>query len=166
MSVGWNLILPNTSFLFSAKWLHSTKMCRTVRIHCHCSHCQYIWMCQMYMTWQQSAFSLPLVPTWLGTQQKVMSLLAKLKNTHFRITIPIKGCPSFIYCKAWRHESESVKIIYVDATESLICSRALMIAQTSAVKMHAESGNPIEITVSDGKTVAQATECPSREPSV
>ena len=41
-----------------------------------------------------------------------------------------------------------------------------MIAQTSAVKMNAESGNPVEITVSDGKTVAQATECPSREPSV
>ena len=33
---------------------------------------------------------------------------------------------------------ESVKIIYLDATESLICSRALMIAQTSAVNMDAE----------------------------
>ena len=32
-----------------------------------------------------------------------------------------------------------------------------MIAQISAVKMDAESGNHIEITVFDGKTVAQAT---------
>ena len=32
-----------------------------------------------------------------------------------------------------------------------------MIAQTSAVNMNAESGNLMKITVSDGKTVAQAT---------
>ena len=41
-----------------------------------------------------------------------------------------------------------------------------MIAQTSAVNMDAELGNLIEITVSDGKTVAQATIRKSREPSV
>ena len=41
-----------------------------------------------------------------------------------------------------------------------------MIAQTSAVNMDAESGNLMEITVFDGKTVAQATAFPSREPSV
>ena len=68
--------------------------------------------------------------------------------------------------KVWRHESESVNIIYLDATESLICSRALMFAQTSALNMDAESGHLMEITVFDGKTVAQATEFPSREPSV
>ena len=48
--------------------------------------------------------------------------------------------------KAWRQESESEKIIYLDVKESLICSRALMIAQISAVNN--------EITVSDGKTTA------------
>ena len=79
--------------------------------------------------------------TWLGTQHKVMSVLATFKKTHLRITIPIKGCSSFMDCKAWRHESESVKIIYLDATESLICSRALMIAQTSAVNRDGESGS-------------------------
>ena len=41
-----------------------------------------------------------------------------------------------------------------------------MIAQTSAVNIDAESGNLMQITVSDGKTVAQATKFPSREPSV
>ena len=41
-----------------------------------------------------------------------------------------------------------------------------MIAQTSAVNTDAESGNLMEITVSDGKTVAQATEFPFCEPSV
>ena len=41
-----------------------------------------------------------------------------------------------------------------------------MIAQTSAVNMDAKSGNLMEITVSDGKTVAQATKLPSRHPSV
>ena len=41
--------------------------------------------------------------------------------------------------------------MYLDALESLNCSRALMIAQTS----DAESGNLMEITVFDGKTVAQ-----------
>ena len=45
--------------------------------------------------------------------------------------------------------------MYLDALESLICSRALIIAQTSAVNMDAESGNLVEITVFDGKTVAQ-----------
>ena len=38
-----------------------------------------------------------------------------------------------------RHESES-KIICMDAIESLICSRALMTGQMSAVNMDAESG--------------------------
>ena len=55
--------------------------------------------------------------------------------------------------------------MYLDALESLICSRALMTAQT-AVNTDAESGNLMEITVFDGKTVAQATSFPSREPSV
>ena len=41
-----------------------------------------------------------------------------------------------------------------------------MIAQISAVKMDTESGNIMKITVFDGKTVAQATEFPSHEPSV
>ena len=41
-----------------------------------------------------------------------------------------------------------------------------MIAQTSAENMDAESGNLMAIVVSDGKTVAKATEIPSREPCV
>ena len=41
-----------------------------------------------------------------------------------------------------------------------------MIAQTSAVNTDAESGNLMEITVFDGKTVAHATKFPSRDPSV
>ena len=42
--MGWNLndsttsLLPNISFLSWAKWLHSTKMWRTVRLHWQCSH--------------------------------------------------------------------------------------------------------------------------------
>ena len=47
--------------------------------------------------------------------------------------------------------------MHLDATEYFISSRALMIAQISAVNMDAESGN---YTVFDGKTVAQATEFP------
>ena len=68
MSVGWNLndsitfLLPKTSFIFSAKWLHSTKMYRTVRIDWqHCQNtltvltlrwrifAQDIWMGQMFL---------------------------------------------------------------------------------------------------------------------
>ena len=56
--------------------------------------------------------------------------------------------------------------MYLDALECFICSRALMIAQTSAVNTDAESGNLMVITVFDRKTVAQATAFPSREPSV
>ena len=41
-----------------------------------------------------------------------------------------------------------------------------MPAQISAVNMDAESGNLMEIIVFDGKTVAQATDFPSSEPSV
>ena len=36
--------------------------------------------------------------------------------------------------------------------QSIICSGALMIAQTSAVNMDAECGNLMEITISDEKT--------------
>ena len=43
-------------------------------------------------------------------QSKLMSLLASVKGKLFRITIPDRGCSSFIYCKAWIHESESVKL--------------------------------------------------------
>ena len=56
------------------------------------------------------------------------------------MTTPIKGCSIFIECKVWRHESESVKTIYLDGTEFFISSRALMIAQISAVNVDAESG--------------------------
>ena len=73
--------------------------------------------------------------------KKQCLFLAIFKKTHFRITIPIRGCSSFIWCKAWRHESESVKTMYLDAIDSLICSRALIISQTSAVNTDAESGN-------------------------
>ena len=69
-----------------------------------------------------------LMPTWLGTQQK-LSLLTKFKKTHFCITIPIKGCCSFIYYKVWIYESESVKLMYLDASESFICARTLTVAQ-------------------------------------
>ena len=81
-----------------------------------------------------------------------MSLLAIFKKTHFRITITIKGCSSFIYNKAWRNESEPVKSMNLDANAFLISSRALMIAQISAVKIDAESGKIMENSVSDGKT--------------
>ena len=76
------------------------------------------------------------------------------KNNVFFGKSSIKGCSSFIDCKAWRHKSESVKTMYLDATEYLICSRALMIAQISAVKLDAESDNLMEITGFDGKTSA------------
>ena len=45
------------------------------------------------------------------------------KKTHFPITIPIRGCSNFIWCKSCRHESESLKTMNSDAIESLICSR-------------------------------------------
>ena len=95
-----------------------------------------------------------------------MFLLAIFKKTHFRIAIPIKGCSSFIYNRAWRHESESVNIINLDADAFKKNSRALMIAQISAVKIDAESGNLMENVELDGTTVAHATEFPSRDPSV
>ena len=58
-------------------------------------------------------------------------------------------------CKGWKHESESVKTMYLDATELFFFCRVLMIAQISAVNM--DSGNLVEIMVFDEKTVAQAT---------
>ena len=48
----------------------------------------------------------------------------------------------------------------------LICSIALMIAQTSVVNMEARLGNDINNTKFDEKTVAQATAFPSHETSV
>ena len=83
----------------------------------------------------ESALSLPVMPIWLGSQQKILSFLAKFKKRDLRITIPIKGCSSFVDYKARRHESESVKTMHWDATEYFICSRALTIDQISAVKL-------------------------------
>ena len=54
----------------------------------------------------------------------------------------------------------------LDADAFFISSRALMIAQILAVKIGDESGNLMENSVSDGKTVAHATKFPSRDPSV
>ena len=51
----------------------------------------------------------------------------------------------------------SVKIINLDSDAFLISSRAVMIAHISAVKIDAESGNLMDNSVSDGKTVAHAT---------
>ena len=62
-----------------------------------------------------------------------------------------------MYNKAWRHDRESVNIMNLDADAFLISSTALMIAQISAVKIDAESGNLMENVESDGKTVAHAT---------
>ena len=45
----------------------------------------------------------------------------------------------------------------LDADAFFISSTALMIAQISAVKIDAESGNLMENSVSNGKTVAQPT---------
>ena len=45
-------------------------------------------------------------------------------------------------------------------------TRALSLAQISAINMDAESGNHVEIMVFDRKTVAQVTEFASCESSV
>ena len=88
----------------------------------------------------ECTFSLPLIPTWHTTN--IMSLLANLKKPgQFRITISINGCTIFICCKTLRHESVSVKLIYLDATVSLICSRAIVIARILAVNMDEKSGD-------------------------
>ena len=49
----------------------------------------------------------------------------------------------------------SVKITYLDGSQSLICSRVLMIAETSAMKIEAKAGNLMLITVFDGEMAAQ-----------
>ena len=81
------------------------------------------------------------------TQYNFILSVSFFKKTHFRMTSLIEGCSSFIWCKAWRQESESVNIIRLNATEYLISSRALMITQISAVNMDAESGNLMGIMV-------------------
>ena len=52
--------------------------------------------------------------SWVRNQKCFYCQYLKI---HFRITIPIMGCSSFIHCKAWRHERESVKTMYLDAAE-------------------------------------------------
>ena len=69
----------------------------------------------------------PVMSPWLCTQHKITFLLVKVKKTHSHFTIPITGSSSFIYFKV------------------------LMNAQTSKVKIDAESDNLIEITMSDEK---------------
>ena len=76
--------------------------------------------------------------------------------TYLCIAIAIKGYSSFIERKVWTYENESVNIIYLDANEYLICSRSLIIVQIPEVKMDAQLGNLMEITVSDGKAASDA----------
>ena len=73
-----------------------------------------------------------------------MYFLAKFKKT-LSYHHPNQRISSFIDCKARIHE------MYLDATEYFISSRALMIAQISAIQMDAESGHLMEITVFDEK---------------
>ena len=83
------------------------------------------------------------------------NMVAYLYWQNFKDTLSYfsqKGCSSFIYLKRGDTKG-SVKIIYVHETESLICSSSSVIAQISAVNMDAESGNIMEITISNGKTV-------------
>ena len=56
-----------------------------------------------------------------------------------RTTSELRPAPSYI--TACRHEIESVQIMNFDAHAFLISSRALIIAQISAVKIDAVSGN-------------------------
>ena len=53
-----------------------------------------------------------LMPVWLSTHKKSSFYWQNLKR-HFRITIPIKGCSSFIHCKVWRQKSESITNIWM-----------------------------------------------------
>ena len=101
----------------------------------------------------ESAFILPLMTIWLGNQQKIMSLLTKIVKTHtFISSSQSRDVAVSNVVKPGDTKLESVKIIYLDATESLMYSRALIITQISAVNMDAESGNLMDITVSDGNT--------------
>ena len=78
---------------------------------------------------------------------------------HFCITILIKVCSSFIYCKAWRHEIESIKIIYLDAIESLICFQTLMMGKLWHLILMWNRAISWKLLF-DGNIVAQATEFP------
>ena len=161
--MGWNLNDPTTSLLPYISWEYTDSATKvedpslgcmngsnvydrcghdTRPLHSSCTACNRT----AYLPGLALNASMAGYPT-----QNNVFLWQNLKR-HFRITIPIRGCSSFIWCKAWRHESESVKTMYLDAIESLICSMALMIAQTSAVYTDAKSGNLMEIRVSDGKT--------------
>ena len=101
MSVGWNLndsitfLLPNTSFPLLAKWLHSTKMCRTIKIHWQCSHWRggslhkiYEWVRCVWPIRQRHKFTLSsmhcLYEDWPVSQNR----LDRIKFARSR-TIPI-----------------------------------------------------------------------------
>ena len=58
------------------------------------------------------------------------------------------------------------KTMYLDATQSLICSQGFNDCPDFSFNMDAESCNIMESTVFDGKAVAQATKFPCRKPSV
>ena len=68
-----------------------------------------------------------------------MSSLSKFKKTHFRITIPIKGCSRFIDCKAWKEEK---KFLFYDALNTLYLR---LYGVGHMVKDHTDSerGNPL-----------------------
>ena len=86
-------ILPNISSLTWARWLQSTKMWHTVRIHWRCSHRgggsflkMYEWVkCVWPMRAQQYNFILPAPPVGLPISQ---DWLDTMKLVHDR-TIPI-----------------------------------------------------------------------------
>ena len=50
-------------------------------------------------------------------------------------TIQIKACSSFIHCKDWKLESESMKLMYLDEDAFPVSSMDLMIVQVQPVNM-------------------------------
>ena len=77
--MGWNLndsttsLLPNISFLHWTKWLHSTNMWRTVRIHWQCSHWGggsflkiYEWVRCVWPMWLDTRQHHPSCTAWWG----------------------------------------------------------------------------------------------------
>ena len=101
-----------------------------------------------------SAFSLPLIPTWLESQQKTM-LLSSANSLCFKRTSKRRGFSIWRLCSDWRTERESEKMIKSEFLDCSIWSKAKSIALISAEKIEALSGNR-HLYISDGVAFKRA----------
>ena len=124
------------SFFLFQSFCHWDRICSLLsgsRSVCGIAETSGSWAKALFAAW--SAFSFPVMPMWLGSQQKITSFLTFLRSVWFcwiSLIIELVGWCCNIACK---QDLESEKMMNFLCPDTLIQSRARVRARASAVKM-------------------------------